>query len=196
MTRILTTAILLILSGVIFFIFTDPLITDPVVIKEDGSLAGGVLVLKEEKKTFKNALADARLLKTRISELDAKLAKISDAEINRLDDFLPDTMDEIQLIVDLSKIASLSGMTIRDINVIADDTSQRDKDLSAQAVNPELKSLSLSFSTTGSYSQFKIFVSNIAKSLRIMDIQSISFNTEPDSSVATYNIELTTYWIK
>ena len=195
MTRILTTAILLIVSVVIFFVFTDPLITNPITVNSSGQIEGGVLNLQKEKKTFKTALADARSLKNRINDLDSKLATISGTQISRLDDFLPDTMEEIQLIVDISRIASLSGMTIRDINIVTEGgkrSSKTDVDLA----NPELQSLSLSFSTTGSYSQFKIFTENIAKSLRIMDIKSVSFSTDPASSVITYNVELTTYWIK
>ena len=187
MTRILTTAILLIVSVVIFFVFTDPLITNPITVNSSGQIEGGVLNLQKEKKTFKTALADARSLKNRINDLDSKLATISGTQISRLDDFLPDTMEEIQLIVDISRIASLSGMTIRDINIVTEGgkrSSKTDVDLA----NPELQSLSLSFSTTGSYSQFKIFTENIAKSLRIMDIKSVSFSTDPASSVITYNV--------
>lgn len=196
MTRILTTATLLIIAVVIFFVFTDPLITNPITINAEGQMEGGVLALQQERKIFKTALADARSLKNRINDLDTKLASIPSNQISRLDDFLPDTMDEIQLIVDISRIAALSGMTIRDINVVTESKNQRNGASAIDLANPELQSLSLSFSTTGSYSQFKIFAANIAKSLRIMDIKTVSFSTDPASATITYNVELTTYWIK
>ena len=91
MGRILLPTIILIISGVVFFVFTEPMITDPKSVDASTKqLVGCVLALNQEKQILTKALDDSRRLKQRISELYDQLEDISANQLKRLDTFLPD----------------------------------------------------------------------------------------------------------
>lgn len=193
--RFIFPIILIFIAGVVFFVFTNPLIGDPVTIDPTTEeMVGGVVALQQEKETLEAALADARALKSRIGELDSKLASISDDQIRRLDDFLPDQPDEIQLIVDVNNVALRSGMRVSDLNTNPGGSGRNNAEDGGD--DPSVMPMSLGFTVSGSYSQLRRFVEDIAGSLRIMDLDSISFSLSQDEPVTQYNMELTTYWLK
>ncbi len=193
MIRIILPILLIVFALGISVIFTQPFLTAPAQIDpETDELSGGVMALLEEKETFATALDNARALKERINELDVKLSAISDEQIRRLDAFLPDEVDEIQLIVDVNNIASRSGMKISDVSTNWNDDNDSEADGDGSAV----ESLTLSFKVAGSYGQLRSFIKDIAQSLRIMDVESISFSLDEETAVSTYDITLVTYWLK
>ncbi|MEX0918502.1 MAG: type 4a pilus biogenesis protein PilO [Candidatus Paceibacterota bacterium] len=194
MMRIILPSFLFISALAVSFLLTQPLLTDPATADSTtGEITGGVMSLLDEKETLDIALADARALSERISELDDRLESIPANRIERLDAFLPDDIDEIQLIVDVNNIAARSGMRIADVKVGVDE-ARRDKE--EAPVGPTIETLSLSFKTAGSYSQLKTFIGDLSRSLRVMDIKTISFTLNEEEAVNTYDIKLTTYWLK
>lgn len=192
MARFIFPILLLIAAGAVFFFFTDPLVFGPKMIDaQTKNLTGGILALQTEKKILESALVDARALEERINELNAKLASISEGQIARLDAFLPDTIDATKLIVDTNAIARRSGMTISDVDV-KEELIKKEENISG---GPRIVPVTLSFSVSGSYNQLRSFLSDMATSLRVMDITDLSFDVEEDKPTI-YEISLTTYTVK
>lgn len=207
MVRILLPLIILLIAGGAFFVFTEPMITAPKMIDPiSKQLVGGVLALYKEKQLLSTAINDARRLEVRIADLDTKLNLISDNQLKRLDTFLPDQVDEVQLIVDVNNIAARSGMKISDVEVSLAETERSNKsskESSLANISPKVTPMTLSFSVTGTYSQMRSLIDNLGQSLQIMDINNLTFSQpesggvdEEEIKLPTYNISLTTYFIK
>lgn len=198
MLRLLFPLFLILIAGGVFFIWTDPLITGPKTIDEaTGDVAGGILALRDEKIILDKAIDDARLLKERISELDTKLSQISADQIKRLDTFLPESIDGVQLVVDVNNIAKRSGLAIDDVDLRENQSRSHNLEVDTSTLSdPKAVPVTLSFVTNGSYGQIRSFISDLAKSLRIMDLSTLSFTVNDEKPTTKYNFSLTTYWIK
>ncbi len=197
MIRIIFPTFLVLLAGVIFFFFVNPIIANPVSINpQTGEIAGGIAGLRNEQRILATAIRDAGALKSRINTLETQLQGLRPEQISRLDNFLPDQMDEMQLIVDVNNIARGSNMAISEVNIRTSPTSnQRGGQATAQTTGePQVRPMSMSFAVAGNYGQLKSFLGELARSLRIIDVDSLSFSVGEDG-ITRYNLSITTYWI-
>ena len=194
--RLLFPILIILISGGIFYLVINPILNDPLSTNSNGDIEGGINFLVEQKKIIQTSLDDAQNLKEKIAELTARMNSISQADLQRLDNFLPDSVSEVQLVTDINNIAKSSALTIDQVTV---ETSKPAPSIrqSSLGTNLELASLSVSFQTTGTYSQVRSFMQNVARSLRVLDISNFSFSVNPqDGGRHIYNITLTTYWLK
>jgi Tfp pilus assembly protein PilO len=198
--------------GVLFFFVIDPIYKD-------------VRQLKSDVSTYNVALDNStELQKTRDSLIETyKNIKKEDKE--RLNHFLPSTINNIELILEIEKIASLHGMPIKDIkfdsmNVGAKDTTvpaSKDKDVVVAEANPKdylpYGIFPISFSVDGDYNTFVAFLTDLERNLRLVDIKSISFTVPSPSqnaggstqggnvnqtnpNIFSYSLKVETYWLK
>ncbi len=147
----------------------------------------------------------AEVEKTRVSLAEAvqsndqfqALLKEKNVIFNQIDEtkkaqlvkFLPDSIDNVRLIIDINKIASDFGMTIRNISIKGGDQS---------ALGPDSRSYgvaTLGFSVSGPYQTFKKFLGALETSLRLIDVTSLSFSAG-DKDQYEYNVEIKAYWLK
>jgi Tfp pilus assembly protein PilO len=123
--------------------------------------------------------------------------------ITRLSTMLPDQVDNIRLILDLDNLAGRFGMQLQNVD-ISSSASQSGSVVSsiASAAQP-YDSLTIQFSTHGTYQQFTQFLSALQSSLRLVDILSISL--APSGSTGTqgtgeptyqYQMTVQTYWLR
>lgn len=176
--------ILIMISVGLFYTFIDPQYQK---VKEARAEAG------EFKEMLKNVSEIAR---TR-EDLEVKHREIPKEEIEKLEKVLPDNSDIVKLALDLDAIASNYGIAIKKIQVgekEVDDTATFIEQPTAAATY-ERETVSFGFVT--SYDNFKNFVNDIEKSLRIIDIQSASFQVgEEGSNLYEYKLTIGTYWLK
>lgn len=136
-------------------------------------------ILAKDKAQYDTAYSQARDVRTAREKLIASASNISNTEKSRLSKVLPDTVDTVRLTMDMNGIASKYGITIKKIDVKVED-----KKANAAYVAPspfvtaakaeDFRALPLSFSVTASYENFNKFLLDLEKSLRIIDITSIS----------------------
>lgn len=197
----------LIISGVLFFVFINP-------------TYGDVKQLRTDVSTYNIALNNStELQKTRDSLIETyKNIKKEDKE--RLDHFLPSTINNIELILEVEKIASLHGMPVKDIKF--DSMSVGVKDKSTDTLNTDDSIITaeknpkdylpygifpVSFVVEGDYDTFVSFLKDLEHNLRLVDIKSVSFsvpsivtttqgsnNTNPN--IFSYSLNVETYWLK
>lgn len=175
--RLLTPVILLIVSGVAFFMFIDPTYSE---IRE----------LQSEQELFAEALDNSKELQTVRDELLSEYNSFSSNDLQRLEKMLPNSVDNVRLVRDLDGIAEEHGMTPRNVTVqISEQNTQ------AGPREGTLGSVLVSFSVNGSYETFQNFLQDLEKSLRLMDIVDVSF-TASEQNLYEYNVSIRTYWIK
>ena len=110
--------ILIVIAGAIFFVFTDPILNQLLVVDpQSGTLKGGVFPLLSERSDLNTALSNSEKLRTASQSLVDKYNALSETERTGVDKLLPDRIDNVQLVIDVNSIADKYGMTIKNIKI-------------------------------------------------------------------------------
>jgi Tfp pilus assembly protein PilO len=120
--------------------------------------------------------------------------RIPEVDVDKLTKMLPDSVENVGLIIDLDNIASKYGMRIRNTK-IGDISATRGGNGS---VGPDARkngAITLSFSVTSSYDNFLIFLRDIESSVRLLDVTALTFSSAKEGRY-DFNITLQTYWLK
>lgn len=175
-----------------------------------------VKALKDERIAYQAALDKARELDALRGQLVSKYNSVSAGDLARLSKLLPDSVDNVRLIININNVANRYGMVIKDIKI---DQPAGTLGRSSSAPNaasgviagqpggavspgpsnysvlPSFEFLNMSFSVSGPYGSFKGFLSDLERSLRVVDVTSISF-TVGKGDFSTYDFKIKTYWLK
>jgi len=132
--------------------------------------------------------------------------QLSRNDLDKIDKLIPDTVDNVQLLIEVNAIAERYGMVIRNITIedetvgvrevgeVTDETRSARNALSG-AGSMEVGSLLVGFSVDGSYRALQLFLGDLARNLRLVDIESLDF-ISGDEDLFQYDIVLRTYWLK
>ena len=117
---------------------------------------------------------------------------ISSENLNRLELLLPDTVDNIRLVLDIDTIASRHGIIVKNLKL---NPSALPDNFDSTVEN--IKSIDLSFSVDSDYRNFLSFIRDLEDSLRIIDLVEIKFIDKENFSntPATQNVTIRTYWM-
>jgi len=178
MTRALGPIILLILAIGLFFWFTKPQLA------EIGELNIRVTELND-------ALSNAKALQDTRARLREEYNMFSPLDKEKLNKLLPDSIDNVKLIIDVDAIAAQYGMTLR-------NTTLESEGKSDGALGPDTLSygaMKLSFRVSGPYAAIQRFLEDISNSLRLTDTVSLSFRSA-DKDMYEYDVTIKTYWLR
>jgi type IV pilus assembly protein PilO len=187
--KLLFPIILIIAAGLIFYLFISPTYAD-------------VQTLKVERAKYNSALADAKALQTKLDSLRSKLNNFSPDDLNRLNHMLPNHVDNVRLILELDSIASRHNMAVNNVNVsgATDNNNQSNSNSNSKKnASKKVHTVKAEFHVKGNYDTLLAFLTDLEKSLRIVDINSVTFSVptaaNTDTSVYDYSITISTYWL-
>lgn len=203
--RFIMPVILIGISIVVFFMFSNPMYND-------------IGELRARVASYDNALSNSKALENQRDILTAKENAIDSTDLAKLQKLLPNNVDNIRLILEIEQIASPYNMTLKDIKYSATDLakSATNEAMTVQGGGTTQLPLKdygvwdLEFSTVGTYSNFLNFTRNLEANLRIVDISSIQFSSEGTSGSGSalnppaspslesykYGFKIKTYWLK
>lgn len=134
----------------------------------------------------------------RITEIRDKLLvnyeAIPKSEIDRLSKVLPDNIDSVRLALDLDTIASRYGVSLKNVKVKTGEGDSASLPVLSRYGLPYDKA-TVSFSFVSNHQNFMRMLADLEKSLRIMDIKSVSFESE-DSGLYEHEMTVETYWLR
>src|SRR3989338_2128197 len=158
--------------------------------------------------TFDNSKA----LEAERDKLTQKYNSFDPENLSRLQKLLPDSVDNIRLILEIEKIASPYGMVLKDVKY---DATNKDNVISQTAgagraiqigedfSRKDYGIWDLEFSTQGTYNNFINFVKDLENNLRVVDMSSIQFSSNANIGLNPqlpepykYNFKIRTYWLK
>lgn len=192
MFRFIIPILLLSVSAGTFLLYIDPAYSD-------------IKSLRSDSASYDEALNNSKILQSIRGELSDKYKNFSAIDLDRLKKLLPDNVDNIRLILQIQRIASPYGMTLKNVKFdVAQAPTQTQAGFvtagaAASAPKKDYEGFDLEFSTEGSYANFTAFLQDLEKSLRIVDVNSISFTSSaatPGSDVYKYDFKIKTYWFK
>ena len=164
--------------------------------------------IREERARLESTAKRFQDLKKIRDDILATYNAISPADLVRLEELLPKSENVGTLLVNIEKLSGNNRVSLEQINI---QSSTREESVPPPLplnagenregeVGPALAagspaSLPLSFSVRGSYDAFRSFLEAVEKNLRLIDVETISFNA---SAGGNYNFSLsaTAYWYK
>lgn len=184
----------LVLAGGIFFFYTKP--------TYDGAQEAQAKI--DQYNAALNKAAELQQLK---QTLLTRYNAFSATDLDRLHKLLPDHVDNIALILDFDALGGRYGMGLENVDVSTPASAGAPAPGAGIGGNSGQKydSVTLSFSTRGTYENFLQLLGGLEHSLRIVDLVSLSLS--PDSSVPAigtgiplptykFDVVLRTYWLK
>jgi hypothetical protein len=181
--------ILILASAGLFFGYVDPLYS--------GSRGQNVPVnelsikeLSQKRVEYDTALYNSKELQAEKEKKLNKYNEVPEKERERLEKLIPDNIDNVRLIIDIDEMAASHGMKIRNFKTVTDDAKD-----TVGADNRVYGTLTLTFSTSATYPTFLTFIKDLERSLRLIDITSVTF-AAGEGSIYDYNVTVKTYWLK
>lgn len=188
-TRILPLIALFVAIG-IFFFYVSP------------AWSGSIGATKAAIAADDQALAAANQFAAQQNTLASARDAIDPADLTRLTTFLPDSVDNVGLILDLNALAARSGFSLASIDVISKTTSvttapagqQQGGGLPAAGVSP-VGFVDMSLSAVGTYTALQSFLTGVERSARLLDVRDIVVKGS-DTGVYNYQMLLRLYWLR
>jgi hypothetical protein len=171
--------------------------------------------LRDAISAYNLALDNSSNLQKTQDSLSEKYKDIKQSDKDRLSHFLPNTVNNIEFILEVEKIASLHNLQIDNIKF---ETDQSQNASSSASISPNNTSnlsygvFPLEFTVDADYNTFLLFLKDLELNLRLVDVQSISFTSpssissptgstgttgnQKDSNIHTYSLKVQTYWLK
>ncbi len=170
----------------------------------------GIKFLKAQVASYDAALSNSKALEAERDKLTTKYNSIDPENLRKLSVLLPDSVDNIRLILEIEKIASPYGMALKDIkyNPAEQDSATAAGQGKLAKAKPEDKkdygAWDLEFSTSGTYANFVPFLKDLEHNLRVVDVSSVDFTSEAGGAalsltspdVYKYSLKIKTYWLK
>ncbi len=184
-TRIIP-ALALIVAIAIFFIYINP------------TWNGSISKTNEAISADNEALKAADTYAEQQVELTRQQNDIDPTNLARLETFLPDSVDNVGLILDLNTLAARSGISLSNIDVIAKSKNSSGPD--AIGAIPVLEAgpidfIDLSLSAVGTYTAFQAFLIGVEKSARLLDVRELIIKGS-DNGVYSYKMTIRFYWLR
>ena len=182
--------------------------------------------IQDETTEYAQAVDKASELQRRIDELKAQQSSISLSSLERLEALLPDRIDEVSTLIDLSMLAKNHRLTFGDINIGGEDKSSQKKttkntgtqttmsggsasapasvgpsaaampgvpttgsvfmgtaDMPVESLESQYSTLTIGFSVTGTYDDFRAFLADVERSLVLMEVTDISFSASEGDTI-------------
>jgi Tfp pilus assembly protein PilO len=181
-----TAFILLLISVGLFYTFISPQWQE-------------VQGLKAEAATFSNALDNVHTLVAKRDQLLAQYKNIPVEQIDQLQKILPNNVDTVNLALDLSTVAALYGISIKTVETSSTNPVSQDNSITASAVDgttvAPYQTVFVTFTFTSTYENFRKLLNDLEKSLRILDVQEVTFKTGINN-LYDYRVSIETYWTK
>ncbi len=165
--------------------------------------SGPLAETKAAIKTNEQALAAADEYKAKQNTLASARNAIDPENLAKISTFLPDSVDNVGLILDINALAARSGLSLSNIDVVANDASGTKINTKAPASASALPvartnligSVDLSLSAIGSYTALQSFLAGVERSARLLDVRDIVVKGS-DTGVYTYQMTLRLYWLR
>lgn len=184
--NLITPIILIIISFAVFFGYIDPNY------RGEDPTNRSVKSLLAEDAEYQEALNNSKKIREQRSALMTKKSNFSLDDLARLEKLLPDNIDNIKLVIDIKNIAQKHNLVLKNIKLDTAATADTKK-LGSDA--NKYGTIGVSFGVMASYDNFQNLLTDLEKSLRLVDITELSV-TGSDTGLYDFSVGLKTYWLK
>lgn len=184
--RFLIPLVILATAVGIFFLGADPLYEDISVLQARIGKLDEALASSKETLALRDALLE-------------KYDAISEENLDRLERILPVTVDNVRLVLEISRLSTENSLVLKEVQTISPKELGRVKSSGLQSDDLRLyDTIGVKFTLVGTYDSFRKFLSEFEKNVRISDMTRLSFNSVGlgSNDVNEYHVLVETYWLK
>lgn len=174
--------ILIAIAVTIFFTFIDPQYEE-------------VQKVNKQKRDNDTMLQLAQDLQRQRDLLQGAYNSISIEERRQLEKLLPDTVDNVRLVLDINNIAEQYGITIQNIDISKESLNTEGRVASTVERETDIGTIRLGFTIVSTYEVFINFMKDLEETLRIVDIKSLNIR-QTQGVFMNYEIVIDTYWLR
>ncbi|MFA5942201.1 MAG: GspMb/PilO family protein [Candidatus Paceibacterota bacterium] len=156
---------------------------------------GTIAATKAAILSDERALVAAGEYTAQQNELASKRSEINPADLKRLAIFLPDSVDNVGLILNLNALAARSGLSLSNIDVAEGQREEGVDGNVQQNGNIGTGTIDLSLSAVGTYAALQDFLRDVEKSERLLDVQDLVVKSS-NTGVYNYQMTLRLYWLR
>ncbi len=179
------------IAGVLLFTYIEPTYAQ-------------INVTKAQVAQYQGALDKAGQLQQLQQSLVQKYNSFNPNDLNRLQLMIPDSADNISLILELDSLASRYGLALTNVDVSSPGApaAQTPSQIQGAVGGASTYSvITLHFTTFGTYDTYRSFMHDLEQSLRLVDLTNLSLapaQIKSSGSANTYNFDTSvkTYWLK
>jgi hypothetical protein len=187
MIRTITPIFSIIVAFVVFFFYTKPMFAE-------------IKITQGEAAQYEEAASKAQELNAELARKLNEKRGYSVENLERLDALVPNSINEVKILADLSELARSHNMLFGNVNVENVDGGTSNKSSSAEEGTAlsqtvsyvDIENASLTFSLIGTYEQFKAFLADVERSLVMMEITEIDFMTG-EGNLQQYEVAVTLF---
>ncbi len=166
----------------------------------------GIKELQKTKVAFQEKFDKADEINEKKQKLNDQYTAISSSDLTKINKFIPDHVNNIELIVDIDRIAKKNNIrNMSDITLIRDASKSVKKGVDVGKIkikeDTNYSSVVLSFSFVSNYQNFQKFLDDLHKSLRLVDIVDLSLRLQENQGEEStgdnymFTLSIRTYWI-
>ncbi len=162
-----------------------------------------IKVLRAEKAEYDEALNNSQKVQDVRDELLGKYNGFPPNDLKRLEKLLPNSVDNIRLIIEVDGVAARYNMILKNVEVSAPPSDISSPETSNRALQEKTipyGTTKLSFEVAGTYEAYRNFIKDLEQSLRVVDIIGISFSVEKGEkdifNLYKFKTSVQTYWLK
>jgi len=182
MIRTITPIFSIIIALVVFFFFVKPMFAE-------------IQQIQGETDQYQQAVGKATELNQLLTALVSKKRSYSAEEIERLEALVPQSVDEVKILADLNELAKSHSMLFGNIKVTSRDevVSTGEQTAPSQTVSyDDFVTSDITFGLIGTYEQFKAMLSDLEKSLVLMEITNITLSAS-DGPLQQFELTVRAY---
>lgn len=169
-----------------YFLYISPAITE-------------VQVLSDQKAEYNDVLNKANEIKEKRDTISSTYNNISSSDLERLGKIVPAKFNSVLFAKDVNDLASKNGVTIKSFKeTVARANNSGDITLESESM-PYIETI-ITLSLAGQYRQFMNFLAELETNIQLMDVISLSINSNAGQKVvesqSQYTLELKTYSLR
>jgi Tfp pilus assembly protein PilO len=180
--KTLTSIILIIAAIALFFMYTNQAYID---------LRSQMDVLAH----IKEAQANASKLAEKTTKLTDMRNNLSQDDIDRVTKMLPDSVENVGLIIEINNLAVKNGLGYVKNPQINQGATAGSISTGSAGAGQKYGSLSMTFNVSGTYDQLQSFLKDMETYIRLVDVMGLTFTSNPTGRY-DYTITIQTYWLK
>lgn len=179
----LTPILLLAIAVGLFYLHIDPAYKE-------------VQVLMDQENQYQEALDKAAELAVVKDDMLSRYHNLSQDNLARVERIVPDRVNSVKLITDIDGVAAKYNIPVRSVEV-TDETLDSGTEVTAAPSSRPYYTTNIKFEVSATYPDLVAFLTDLEKSLQLVDVNSVTFTTEAvTGNIYNYEITIHTYWLK
>jgi hypothetical protein len=151
--------------------------------------------LQAQASAYDDALTKSQQFRAIRDQLLSKRNTFSADDVQKLQEVLPDNVDNIRFIIDVNNIASRHNISLSNVQLGTIGGSAQAQSSVASAGGGPVGSVDIGFTINASYSDMLSFLQDLEHSVRLIDVEKLSFTAPSSGATTDYTFVVRTYWL-